>query len=318
MERAEIAPRAARAEPAGKSVLVIVLCHNGVELTMACLGSLRRQTYGGARVLVVDNASRDGTPQAVRERFPEVVVIEAGANLGFAAGNNLGLRYACAEGYTYALLLNNDTEVAADLVERLVAACEANPRVGVAGPRICYYDRPGTIWSAGGAIDWGRGTTAMLGLDMPDGPPFDQPAEVAFVTGCALLVRREVLEQVGLIDERFGMYYEEAEWCVRIGRAGWRIIYAPEGRLLHKIRPELQSLSPRVLYYMTRNRLLFLRLTGAPARAWLHAAVGQDLRTWCSWGLRRRWRGRGPQRAALRTAWRDFLLGRFGMAPQEP
>ena len=98
-------------------VLVIVLCHNGVELTLACLESLRRVEYERADVLIVDNASTDGTPEAVRTRFPEVTVVEAGANLGFAAGNNVGLRYALDHGYDYALLLNNDTEVAPDFLQ---------------------------------------------------------------------------------------------------------------------------------------------------------------------------------------------------------
>jgi len=304
-------------DPNPRRVLVIVLCYNGIELTLCCLESLRWQTYGAVDVLVVDNSSTDNTPQIVRERFPEVTLVETGANLGFAAGNNVGLRYACAKGYDYVLLLNNDTEVAQDLVAELVAACEADARIGVAGPRIYYHDRPTTIWSAGGTIDWSQGTTAMVGLNHPDGPSFDHPAHVDFVTGCALFVRRDVLEQVGLIDERFGMYFEEVEWCVRIGRAGWRIMYIPEGKLWHKIQPAEQSLSLRVLYYMTRNRLLFLRLTRAPASAWLHASILQDLRTWCSWGVRPRWRDRGPQRAALLLAWRDFLHNRFGMVARE-
>lgn len=303
--------------PRAGAVLVIVLCYNGVDLTVACLESLRRQTYRATDVLVVDNASRDHSPAIVRARFPEVSVVETGANLGFAAGNNVGLRYAWAQGYDYALILNNDTEADPELVARLVSACEADPRIGVAGPRIYYHDRPTTIWSAGGTIDWVRGTTAMVGLDMPDGAAFDRPADVDFVTGCALFVRRAVLEQVGMIDERFGMYYEEAEWCVRIGRAGWRLVYVPESMLWHKIKPAQQGLSPHVLYYMTRNRLLFLRLTGAPASAWLHASILQDFRTWCSWGLRRRWRGRVAQRAALRLAWSDFLSSRFGMVTWE-
>jgi GT2 family glycosyltransferase len=109
------------------------------------------------------------------------------------------------------------------------------------------------------------------------------------------------------------MYYEEVEWCVRIARRGWRIVYAPGGRLWHKIRPGAQDQSPRITYYMTRNRLLFLRLTHAPLRAWLHAVFLQDLRTWLSWRVRRRWHGRALQRTALCSAWRDFVRSRFGM-----
>lgn len=306
-------------------VLIIVLCYNGVDLTLACLASLRALRYPRVDVLVVDNASRDGTATTIRARYPEVALIETGQNLGFAAGNNVGLRYALQHGYDYALLLNNDTEVAPDLLDALIAACSADPTIAVAGPKIYYFDRPRTIWSAGGGIDWRRGRSFMCGLDQDDQGQFATQREVDFVTGCALLVRCAALRQppppgtraVGLLDERFGMYYEETEWCVRIGRAGWRIVYVPGGRVWHKIQPERQAATPYVTYYMTRNRLLFLRLTRAPLRAWLDALVLQDGRTWCSWRLRRRWRGQGPQRVALGRAWGDFVRQRFGMIAWE-
>ncbi len=294
-------------------VLVVVLCYNGIADTVACLESLQRQTYRAADVLIVDNASQDATPAIVRDRFPHVHVIETGANLGYAAGNNVGLRHALDHGYDYVLLLNNDTIADSRLISALVETAEADSRIGVVGPKILYHDRPDVIWSAGGTIDWRRGTSAMRGLDSRDQGQFDAATDVDFVTGCALMIKRAAIQAAGLIDERFGMYYEETEWCVRIARAGWRIVYAPAGRLWHRIKPDAQDRSPRVTYYMARNRLLFLRLTRAPLRAWLHAVILQDLRTWTAWRVRRRWRGRAEQRKALRAAWIDFARQRFGM-----
>ena len=299
------------------SVLIIVLCYNGVELTLACLESLQRLDYERADVLVVDNASSDGTPTIVRSHFPGVKMVEAGANLGYAAGNNVGLNYMLGHDYDYGLLLNNDTEVAPNFLNSLVAICEQDSTVGVAGPKIYYHDRPQTIWSVGGVIDWRcGGRTYMRGLDSVDSDQFDAVADVDFVTGCALLVRRAALEQAGLLDERFGMYYEETEWCVRIARAGWRIVYVPGGRVWHKIQPTLQDQSPRITYYMARNRLLFLRLTHASLSTWLYALLLQDLRTWLSWRLRPRWKWRAAQRTAMVNAWRDFVRNRFGMVAQ--
>lgn len=294
-------------------VLIVILCHNGFDDTRACLESLRTQRYSHTDLLIVDNASQDGTPEQVRASFPEATVIETGANLGFAEGNNVGLRYAVEHGYEYVLLLNNDTEVNPDFLSELVAICEADQTIGIVGPKIYYYDRPRMIWSAGGGIDWARGSSYMRGIDSLDHGQYDTPAEVDFVTGCALLVRRTAFEQAGMLDPRFWMYYEETEWCVRVRRSGWRIVYVPGSRLWHKIRPARQAQSARIVYYMTRNRLLFLRLTKAPLRSWLYALIAQDLRTWWSWRLRRRWRRNGPQRGALMRGWRDFLLGRFGM-----
>lgn len=292
---------------------VIVLNYNGCRDTLACLRSLEQVQYPNMRIVVVDNNSTDDSVGALRATYPDLTLIETGANLGFAAGNNVGIRYALNLGAEYLLLLNNDTEVAPDFLDALVRTGVDDPTVGVVGPKIYYYDHPQMIWSVGGTIDWQRGRTSMRGLDLVDDGQFDQPVEVDFVTGCALFVRRAAVEAAGLMDERFGMYYEETEWCVRIARAGWRILYVPTSHLWHKIQPVRQDQSPRITYYMTRNRLLFLRLSKAPLRAWLHALLLQDLRTWVSWRIRRRWKGRAAQRVALRQAWWDFMHNRFGM-----
>jgi GT2 family glycosyltransferase len=185
-------------------VAVIVLNWNGGQDTLDCLASLRQMDYPCFDVLVVDNSSTDGSIEAIRESFPEVSLIETGANLGFTGGNNVGMRHALDRGADYVLLLNNDTEVAVDLLACLVDAVEAEPGVGVAGPLIYYYDQPEIVWSAGGAVDRRRGQTRMVGLGEPDSGQYgSMPREVDFVSGCALLARRSVLEQIGLLDERF-------------------------------------------------------------------------------------------------------------------
>lgn len=299
-------------------VLIVVLCYNGIELTLACIESLQRLSYASFDILVVDNASQDGTPAAVRAQFPDVEVIETGANLGFAAGNNVGLRYALDHGYDYALLLNNDTEVAPDLLAVLVAVAEADPAVGVLGPTICYFDHPGLIWSAGGVIDWRRGAASMRGTGERDAGQYRDVADVDFVTGCALLCRRAALEQAGLLDERFFMYYEETEWCVRVARSGLRIVHVPAARVLHKIPLNARFDQEYLAYYMTRNRLLFLAATRARVTTWLHVLIAQDLRTYLSLCLRPKWRERAG-RVGMRRGWVDFWSGRFGrLVDQEP
>jgi GT2 family glycosyltransferase len=293
------------------SVLIIVLCYNGVTLTLDCLESLRRLEYTSVDILIVDNASHDDTPATVRARFPEVIVIESGANLGFAAGNNVGLRYALEQGYDYALLLNNDTEVAPDFLNRLVQTAEADSTIGAIGPMIYYHDRSNVIWSAGGVINWRRGNSAMRGIGEQDLGQY-RAGNVDFVSGCALLCKRAVLERAGLLDERFFMYYEETEWCVRAARLGFRIVHLPAARIWHKIPFDARADQPYVAYYMTRNRLLFLHATGAAALTWAHVLLLQDLRTWASLSLRHKWRARRPHRDAMALAWNDFLRQRFG------
>jgi GT2 family glycosyltransferase len=294
-------------------VAIIVLNWNGGDDTLACLESLARLDYPAFKVVVVDNGSSDDSVLAVRERFPKVTLIENGENLGYTGGNNVGFRYALAQRVDYVLPLNNDTEVSPDFLRFLVEAAEADAAVGVAGPTIYYHDEPQVIWSAGGAIDWRRGQTWMVGLNEPERGQFGQePREVEFVTGCALLVKRAVLERAGLLDERFFAYYEEAEWCVRARRAGFKIVHVPQARIWHKISPTVQADSPQVHYYMSRNRLLFLKATGAGVRAWLHTLFVEYLRTLMSWSLRSRWRGKRVQRRVMLQAIRDAWHGHWG------
>lgn len=295
---------------------MVILTYNGLADTSACLRSLEALHYPAGRydVVVVDNGSTDGTPAAVRALFPELTVIENGANLGFAGGNNVGLRHASAHGYEYALLLNNDTVVAPDFLGRLVAACEADPAIAAAGPTIYYAEQPDLIWSAGGTIDWRRGSSAMRGRGERDCGQYGAQSEQDFVTGCALLLRCAALERVGLLDERFFMYYEETEWCVRARRAGLKVVHVPAARVWHKIPVADRVDRPHVAYYMTRNRLLFLRTARGGGRAWLSALIAQDLRTCLSYTIRPKWRSRRRQRDAMLLGLRDYWLGRFGAA----
>jgi GT2 family glycosyltransferase len=293
-------------------VLIIVLCYNGVALTVDCLNSLGQLEYERADILVVDNNSSDDTPTIIQSRFPVITLIQTGANLGFAAGNNVGLRYAFDHGYDYAFLLNNDTEVAHSMLAKLLEVAEADSTIGMVGPTIYFYEQPERIWSAGGSIDWHHGTSSMRRLNQIDSDQHQRPEEVDFISGCALLCKRSVIERIGLLDERFFMYYEETEWCVRAKRAGFRIVHVPQARILHKIPLDARADLPYVAYYMTRNRLLFLQATRAGMLAWLHAGLFQDLRTCMSLSVRRKWRSKRGHRDAMLSAWGDFLRQRFG------
>jgi len=293
-------------------VTIIILNWNRIVDTLECLESLACLDYPDYEVVVVDNGSTDRSVEAIRERFPEVTLIENGENLGFTGGNNVGLRQALERGADYALLLNNDTEVAPDFLRHIVEATETDPTVGIAGPMIYYHERPELIWSAGGAIDWRRGKTRMLGLNAPDTGQFGTASrQVNFVTGCALLVKRAVLERVGLLDERFFAYYEETEWCVRAQRAGFKIAHVPTAKVWHKIPLDARDNSPLVHYYMTRNRLLFLKASDAGWRAWLTFLV-EYLRTLASWTLRPKWRGKKLARQMMLRAIGDALRGQWG------
>jgi GT2 family glycosyltransferase len=153
----------------------------------------------------------------------------------------------------------------------------------------------------------------MIGLDEVDQGQFGHAVRpVDFVTGCALLIKMGLVEQVGLLDARFFAYYEETEWCVRVARAGFNILHVPQAQIWHKITPSARASSPAVHYYMTRNRLLFLKVTGAGPEAWLHTLIVEYLRTLISWSVRARWRHKRPHRSAMIQAIADARRGRWG------
>ncbi len=294
-------------------VTIIILNWNGLEDTLACLASLNQLDYPAYDIIVVDNGSSDNSVAAIRAAYPQVILIETGDNLGYVGGNNVGLEHTKTTGAGYALLLNNDTEVDPNFLSLLVEAAEADPTVGIVGPTIYYFDRPDVIWSAGGAIDWGQGTTQMIGLDEVDRGQFGkQPRPVDFVTGCTLLIKMLLVEQVGLLDPRFFAYYEETEWCVRVTRAGFKILHVPRAKIWHKISPIAREASPHVHYYMTRNRLLFLKLSRAGMTAWFNTLLFDYGRTLLSWTLKPKWRHKSPQRRAMLQAILDYRRGFFG------
>lgn len=237
-------------------VFILVLCHNGLDLTLACLDSLRQQQYAHTEVLVIDNASQDGTPEAIRAAYPELGLIRTGANLGYAGGNNVGIHVALQRGADVVFLVNNDTWLAPDCVARLISALEADPRIGVIGPMVYTWDEGQVISSAGGAIDWWHADAINVGMGEVDRGQYGA-RPVDFINGCGLMITRKAIERVGLLDERYFMYWEEADWCVRVKRAGFSVHFEPGAWMRHKaaIRPD--RLGPTTLYYLTRNRLLF-------------------------------------------------------------
>jgi hypothetical protein len=279
--------------------------------TLACLESLRRSVYPNQRILVLDNASRDGSVQAIREAYPEVEIISLEANLGYAGNNNVGIREAVAHGADWILVLNEDTLLAEDCLAELVSFGEANPRAGVLGPLVYHFDEPGVIQSAGGSLSrsW---DSIHIGQNEPDRGQYAQPRPVDWVSGCAILVRRGVIDQVGMLDERFFYYWEETEWCLRARRAGWQVWHVPQAKLWHKGVQRNYSPSPNVTYYNARNRLLMLGKHHAPLGVRLSAWY-QSLRTLASWSLRPKWREMRPHRDALWQGMRDYLFHRWGM-----
>ena len=284
---------------------IVVVCYNGVADTMECLESLRNLTYPNFFTVVVDNASSDNTAEVVRSEFPEVTLIVNPQNTGFTGGNKTGVDVAFEQGAEFVFLLNPDTIVAPDLLERLMNTWEVQPNLGALGPLMLLYDEPEVVWSAGGELD-ARGQVRHLFQGEPT-PTNMVYQSCAFVSGCGMLFSRRVFELVGFFDERFFLYYEESDLCARIRKAGYEIGTAFQARLWHKVSRATGKDSPLTLYYMRRNQLLYLQKHGA--RAGQLAGLLDTFRLLAVWTLKR-----NPKRTVLLRALRDFQAGRFGRA----
>jgi len=295
------------------TVAIILVNWNGLQDTLACLDSLSQINYPTAEIIVVDNGSQDNSVDQIRHQYPHIILIETGENLGFVGGNNVGMEHPIATKADYILLLNNDTEVSPNFLDILIDTAQSDPQIGIVGPTIYYFDEPKTVWSAGGAIDWQYGTTRMLNLNELDSGQFDGPSQpVDFVTGCALLIKQHVITKIGKLDPDFFAYYEETEWCVRATQAGYKILYVPQSKIWHKISIVAREASPQVHYYMTRNRLLFLKRTQAGLKAWGNTLFLDYLKTIISWTVKPKWRHKKPQRQAMLQAIIDYSRGRLG------
>lgn len=250
---------------------IIVLTWNGWEDTEECLKSLNLVLEEGIRAVVVDNGSTDGTPEKVRSQFPGIEVVENGSNLGFPAGNNVGIRKALDEGASYVILLNNDTVVDRDFARELEAAAGRDPRIGLVTSKIFYNDRPNVIWFAGGDFSTWTGRSTHAGFGESDRGQFDTVEDIGRPCGCSLLATRAFIENVGLMDEDLFLYGEEIEWVLRARRQGYRCVLAPRSKVWHKVSSGSGGArSGNNLYYYIRNMLYILN-KHAPCRTRLLA-----------------------------------------------
>lgn len=295
------------------SVTSVILNTNRRDDTLACLASLAKSTYPNQRAIVLDNASTDGSAEAIRAQFPEAQLISLGRNLGYTGNNNVGIQAAMEQGADWVFVLNEDTVLAEDCIALLVAAAEQDPEVGIVGPLVYHHDEPAVIQSAGGMLDkhW---NAVHIGMNEDDRGQYSQPRAVDYISGCAILVKRAVIEQVGALDERLFYYWEETDWCARAREHGWKVLLAPQAKLWHRGVQRDYRPGSNVTYYNTRNRFMFLAQHHAPLSIRLYVWL-RTLLTLTSWTVRPKWREMRAHRDAMWQGTLDFLRGRWGMRP---
>jgi len=219
-------------KPAPKTA-AIVLNWNSPQMTAECVRSLQATDNENLEILVVDNGSTDGSAGLLAREFPQITILRQSRNLGFAAGSNIGIRHALADGAVYVLLLNNDTTVARSFMREMLSAIEVDSRIAAVCPKIYFTHDRKTLWYAGADFSLWTGRPKHRGWKEIDHGQFDAHQDITQATGCAMLVRCSALDDVGLLDERFWAYVEDLDWSLRFLKRGYRLAFAPKACLWH-------------------------------------------------------------------------------------
>lgn len=299
-----------------RSVAVIILNWKNAAETLRCLESVVPAVSTDDEVVVVDNGSQDQSVEQVRERYPQVTVIANERNLGYAEGNNTGIRYAMEQGFGFILVLNNDARIEAQTLPELIKAADANPQAAFLGPQIFHLDEPDKVQSRGVSLDYlwrsshnGMDETGLMGRQ--------EAFAVDCITGAAIFIRSACLQKIGLLDAEFFMYREDVDWCLRTRRMGYQIMLVPAARVWHRSHRVREDQLPRITYYMTRNSLLLIdKHHGGIVRRSL--LMLRFLLTAFSWSVRPRWKNKKRERDALLQGLSDYRRGRVGLGYTDP
>jgi len=293
-------------------VAIVIVHYLGKELTKQALASVKRLNLAGLslKVIVVNNNPKENLKDLKKE-FKDYLFVKTKKNLGFTGGNNFGIKKALKFKPDFVFLLNNDTFLDKNLLVNLVKSAKKNSQTGILGPKIYFAsgseyhqdryraaEKGRVFWFAGGLIDWRNVLATHRGVDEVDKGQYEKRQETDFVSGCAILIKKEVFEKIGLLDDRYFLYLEDADFCQRAKRAGFKVIFEPKGKLWHFNASSSQVGGPLHDYFLTRNRMLF-GWHFAPWRAKI-ALMRESLKLLF---FGRRWQ---------KTAIKDFYLKKFG------
>lgn len=295
-----------------KYVSIVIVNWNGIADTSVCLDSIHKLGHRAMHVdtIVVDNGSTDSSVGEIRKKYPWVTLLTTSENLGFSGGNNVGMRHAYEHNADYIWLLNNDTIVDACALSLVEAFDSEN--VGIAGSKIYFApgheyhkdrygksDRGKVFWYAGGLIDWNNMYASHKGVDEVDTGQYDTPQHTQFVTGCSMMISRAVMDQIGGLDNKYYLYLEDLDYCLRALRAGFALMYYPKSFLWHVNAGSSGGAGNKLhQYYQTRNRLLFgMRYASIRTKFALLRQAGICI-----------WSGSALERQAVM----DALYGRWG------
>jgi GT2 family glycosyltransferase len=290
------------------SVAILTINYNSAPYIEDFLASLGAVAYPNYRLVVVDNASDDGSPEEISRLCPQAVLIRNGENLGVSGGHNVGIRHCLEQGFDYILFLNNDTVVSQDFLDRLVESADERTMVA---PKTYLHGQPDLLDDTVGDFDWRRGVWRGWLYGKPEPPGFERPREVSMASLCCLLVPVAVFRDAGLMDEHFFMYYEDFDFVARAKAAGYRLRLNPAAVIHHRKAASSGGVeSPFKLYYASRNRLYLMRKHSSRLRFALFLTY--FLATRVGYFVSYLARGQGRQLRAMLMGIADFFRGRLG------
>ncbi|MFI5333567.1 MAG: glycosyltransferase family 2 protein [Chlamydiales bacterium] len=237
-------------------IYIVILNWNGRRDTLECLTSVAKIDYPRFAVLVVDNGSTDDSVALIRTQFPHIALMETGKNLGFAEGNNVGIQEALRQGADAVLLLNNDTLVDPQILSGFSKTMTEHPEAGIFGATIFLYDERDRLDHFGG--NWNRRRAAFDFVGFRAKEHAKESLVLDYVCGAAILIRREVFAKIGLLEPRYFLIWEEADFCFSAKRAGFLSRTSPDAFLWHKVSASFTGKKPHTTYYWWRNRLLWI------------------------------------------------------------
>lgn len=301
-----------------KKIAIVILHFVNKKQTINCLELIKQLKVEGLKLktIVVDNSEKEHL-DGLKDKFNDFVFLKTGGNLGYAAGNNFGIKKALKENVDFVFIINNDTILDKRILLNLVDFADSDPKIGILGPKI--YFAPGyefhqerykkenqgrVIWYAGGLIDWQNVVASHRGVDEVDHGQYDTSQETDFVSGCAMLIQKEVFQKIGFFDERYFLYWEDVDFCQRAKGAGYKVFFVPQAKLWHANASSSEVGGKLHDYYMTRNRLLF---------GMKHASFKTKLALFKQ-SLKILSQGRPWQKIGVR----DFYLKKFGQGSLKP
>lgn len=238
---------------------IIILNWNGKKDTLACLQSLESLNYPNKELVVVDNGSTDDSVSSLIQFYPQTSILETGKNLGYAGGNNIGIRYGLERDWELFLLLNNDTIVDKEILYAFVEGFAQYPQAGVFGGKIYLMEEPQKLDHFGGMWNKEKIDFDYVGhRQVDDGFSWEKTTPIDYVCGAGIMIHRKVFLSIGFLEERFFLLWEETDFCFRARRKGFEILTCPKAKIWHKVQASFVGGKPHSTYFFWRNRLLWI------------------------------------------------------------